>query len=79
MNWLAERKLSKVKTIMSFAQSAEQGFTFKLHIYRQSNILILKNSNTYMFCTVTGKLDGMLPPIWLLLRSLPKKQQQKHQ
>ena len=32
---------------------------------------------TYKFCIVTGKLDGILPPIWLLLRSLKQDKLQK--
>lgn len=60
LNWLPERKLWKYKPPCHFAQ----------FVGRDS---ITQVGNTYRFCKVTGKLDGILPPMWLLLRRLPQK------
>jgi len=60
MNWLSERKLKKYKPSIYFAQC----------VGRNS---ITKFVTTYKCCKVTGKLDGILPPMWLLFRTLPQK------
>lgn len=61
VNRLAERKL-QVKSITSFDWTLMESAS----ITEMSYI-------TYKFLMVTGKLDGMLPPMLLLLRSLPPK------
>lgn len=60
VNWLAERKL-QVQSIMSFNTICWE------ELVLQSWVI------TYKFFMVTGKLDGILPPMLLLLRSLPPK------
>lgn len=60
VNWLSDRKLWKHKSSCHFAQ----------FVGRDS---ITQVGTTYRFCKVTGKLDGILPPMWLLLRALHQK------
>lgn len=62
VNWLSERKLRKYKTLCYFAQCVGRNISS-----------ITKVGTTYKCCKVTGKLDGIFPPMWLLFRTLPQK------